>query len=141
MDPTHPGSPFQVLPSVNSLDPHRQVGTITTLLLQRWELKHRGEQTTAQGHMAELGHEASSLPSLNQWAGVGGWGLPRAQAPSQAAVWVQVLALLLTSCEISVQHLSFFICKVGWKYGSHSMVERLIQQSPWHTAWYAVSAQ
>ena len=62
MDPTHPGSPFQVLPSVNSLDPHRQVGTITTLLLQRWELKHRGEQTTAQGHTAELGHEG------------GGWG-------------------------------------------------------------------
>lgn len=43
MGPPHPGSPFQVLPSVNSLDPYRQVGTVMTLILQRWELKHRGE--------------------------------------------------------------------------------------------------
>lgn len=43
MGPTHPGSPFQVLPSVNSLDPHRQASTAMTLILQRWELEHRGQ--------------------------------------------------------------------------------------------------
>lgn len=39
------------------------------------------------------------------------------------------LSCLLAGGDLSVQHLSFVICKMGWQCVPHSMVKRLIQRA------------